>query len=70
MRGTRNSVREARTVQEGLKFIDDQIATIVQHGGGIIFDQYKLVAGVHQTRRGGSIQGIRCALLQSMKLLH
>ena len=56
MRGTCNSVREARTVQEGLDFIDDQIATIVQHGDGIVFDRYKLVAGVHQTRRGGSIQ--------------
>ena len=55
MRGTCNSVREARSVQEGLEFIDDQIATIVQHGDGIVFGQYKLVAGVHQTRRGGSI---------------
>ena len=55
MRRTCNSVREARSVQEGLDFIDDQIATIVQHADGIIFDQYKLVAGVHQTRRGGSI---------------
>ena len=55
MRGTCNSVREARTVQEGLDFIDDQIASIVQHGDGIVFEQYKLVAGVHQTRRGGTI---------------
>ena len=64
MRGTCNSVREAGTVQEGLDFIDDQIATIVQHGDGIVFDRYKLVAGVHQTRRGGTIHlGFReCAV--------